>query len=97
MKTAYLDAFSGLSGDMLVGALLDAGADFEALRAALLTLGVGGYELAIERRTLSGISAAKFGFFLPRLARAVEKEQRVMYHLRIARPEFHARRITFPV
>src|SRR5216684_751039 len=60
MKTAYLDAFSGLSGDMLVGALLDAGADFESLRAALRSLGVGGYELAIERRTVSGISAVKF-------------------------------------
>jgi len=35
MKTAYFDAFSGLSGDMIVGALLDAGADFAALERAV--------------------------------------------------------------
>jgi len=60
MKTAYLDAFSGLSGDMLVGALLDVGADFAELERALATLGVGGYQVSTRRRVLSGISALKF-------------------------------------
>ena len=32
MKSAYLDAFSGLSGDMIAGAMLDAGAGFDELR-----------------------------------------------------------------
>ncbi len=50
MKTAYLDAFSGLSGDMLVGALLDTGADFEALKLAVAQLGMGGYRLSRRRR-----------------------------------------------
>ena len=35
MKTAYLDAFSGLSGDMIVGAILDCGADFDEFERAI--------------------------------------------------------------
>jgi uncharacterized protein (TIGR00299 family) protein len=60
MKTAYLDAFSGLSGDMIAGALLDAGADFSALERVVAQLGIGGYRLSVGRKTLNGISAAKF-------------------------------------
>ncbi len=60
MRTAYLDAFSGLSGDMLVGALLDCGADFDAMRRALASLPLHGYSLARGVRTLSGIAAVKF-------------------------------------
>jgi uncharacterized protein (TIGR00299 family) protein len=60
MRTAYLDAFSGLSGDMLVGALLDCGADFDAMRRALASIPLRGYSLARTVRTLSGIAAVKF-------------------------------------
>ncbi len=60
MKTAYLDAFSGLSGDMLVGALIDCGADLAALERALATLPVGGYRIATRRKVVSGIAAVKF-------------------------------------
>ncbi|RPI74337.1 MAG: nickel pincer cofactor biosynthesis protein LarC [Desulfobacteraceae bacterium] len=45
MKTAYLDCFSGISGDMFVGALLDAGLSFTELKAALQSLALEGYEL----------------------------------------------------
>jgi pyridinium-3,5-bisthiocarboxylic acid mononucleotide nickel chelatase len=60
MKTAYLDAFSGLSGDMLAGALIDCGADVAALERVLATLPVGGYRIATRRKVVSGIAAIKF-------------------------------------
>ncbi len=60
MKTAYLDAFSGLSGDMLVGALLDAGVDFEKLQSTLASLPLKGSRLSSRRKTVSGIAAMKF-------------------------------------
>jgi pyridinium-3,5-bisthiocarboxylic acid mononucleotide nickel chelatase len=60
MKTAYLDAFSGLSGDMLAGALIDCGADVAALERVLATLPVGGYRVATRRKVVSGIAAIKF-------------------------------------
>ena len=60
MKTAYLDAFSGLSGDMIVGAIIDCGADFGELERAIKSLPIAGYRLSTRRKTLSGISALKF-------------------------------------
>jgi pyridinium-3,5-bisthiocarboxylic acid mononucleotide nickel chelatase len=60
MKTAYLDAFSGLSGDMMIGAILDCGADITELEIAIKTIPIAGYRLSTRRKTLSGISALKF-------------------------------------
>jgi pyridinium-3,5-bisthiocarboxylic acid mononucleotide nickel chelatase len=60
MKTAYLDAFSGLSGDMMLGALIDVGADADALDRAMAGLGLRGYHIATRRKDVSGIAAMKF-------------------------------------
>jgi uncharacterized protein (TIGR00299 family) protein len=60
MKTAYFDAFSGLSGDMIVGAMIDAGADFEQLDRAIATLGLEDYRLSTRAKSASGIIATKF-------------------------------------
>src|ERR1700746_1482961 len=60
MKSAFLDAFSGLSGDMIAGAMLDAGADFEELREALASLPLNGYRLVARRKLVAGMSALKF-------------------------------------
>jgi len=64
MKTLYLDLFSGISGDMLVGALLDLGADFAALERGLAALGVTGYHLHAARGLKAGISGTKFDVHL---------------------------------
>ncbi|MHB8992618.1 MAG: nickel insertion protein, partial [Chloroflexota bacterium] len=53
---AYFDCYSGISGDMTLGALVDAGADPEALKAEVARLGLAGYELRFERVERQGIS-----------------------------------------
>jgi uncharacterized protein (TIGR00299 family) protein len=60
MRVAYFDCFSGISGDMTVGALIDAGLSFDELRGWLATLNLPGYELSIERVSKHGISGTKF-------------------------------------
>jgi len=76
LRTLYLDCFAGASGDMLVGAMLDCGLDFELLRSELLKLGVGGYELSLKRALRSGISAAKFDVHLIGEAHSHDHESR---------------------
>lgn len=59
-KTLYLDCFSGVSGDMTIGALLDLGLPLEALRAALGSLAIDGIEVSAGRVLRAGVSATKF-------------------------------------
>lgn len=59
MKTCYFDAFSGISGDMTVGALVDAGADWTALETALRSLNLGA-DFRLEKTKRKGIAASKF-------------------------------------
>jgi len=59
MKTLYLDCISGASGDMLLGALLDAGADESRLRDALARLPVEGYELDVRKVLKRQIAATR--------------------------------------
>jgi uncharacterized protein (TIGR00299 family) protein len=57
MKIAYFDCFSGVSGNMVLGALVDAGLEVERLRAELARLPISGYTLSAEtvrRRGLRG-------------------------------------------
>lgn len=53
---AYFDCYSGISGDMTLGALVDAGVDPEALTAEAAKLGLDGYELRFEKVERQGIS-----------------------------------------
>jgi len=59
MHVLYLDIFSGLSGDMLLGALIDLGADAARLEAELRKLPVEGWHLHVRRAARSGIAGVK--------------------------------------
>ena len=58
MKTAYLDCFSGISGDMFLGALLDAGLTFDELEKTLATLPLEGYGLETRREEKQHLSGS---------------------------------------
>ena len=57
INSAYLDCFSGVSGDMLLGALIDAGLSEDLLRSELAKLSLAPFELTISRQTRQSISA----------------------------------------
>ena len=56
----YFDCFSGASGDMILGALLDAGLPLDDLRRALGSLAIDRDAVSTERVTRAGVSATKF-------------------------------------
>jgi len=57
MKLAYFDCFSGISGDMTLGALVDAGCPADLLRAELKSLQVPGWTLTTEKVWKNGMAA----------------------------------------
>lgn len=58
-KVIYLDLFSGAAGDMLLGALLDAGLALDVLEDELGKMDLAGYELQVERQVRHGLSGTK--------------------------------------
>ncbi len=60
MKILYFDCFAGAAGDMILGALLDAGLPFDELKRALGSLAVDGWEVSVDRVIKTGVTATKF-------------------------------------
>lgn len=60
MKTLYLDIFSGISGDMFIGAMLDLGVSFEELQRALGGLHLGDFHAHAKRAHKASIEGVKF-------------------------------------
>ena len=59
-RVLYFDCFSGISGDMTLGALIDAGLPLDDLKAALGSLALGDVEVRAEKVLRAGVSATKF-------------------------------------
>jgi len=69
MRTGYLDAFSGISGDMLLGALVDAGVPFALLEETAAALDVGA-RLEMRKVSRGGIAGTKVDVITPDQAAA---------------------------
>jgi pyridinium-3,5-bisthiocarboxylic acid mononucleotide nickel chelatase len=74
MRGLYLDCFSGISGDMFLGALVDLGVEPARLRSGLGKLAVGGYTLSASRVHRAGLTGTKVEV---ELARARQPERRL--------------------
>jgi uncharacterized protein (TIGR00299 family) protein len=59
-RILYFDCFSGISGDMVLGALLDAGLPLDDLKRALGSLAVSGFDISAARVLRAGVSATQF-------------------------------------
>ncbi len=75
MRIAYFDCFSGVSGDMTLGALVDAGVDGAAIRAGVAGLGLD-FELSFETVRRGGFRATHARVIAP-----VEKAHRHLHHI----------------
>ena len=73
MKTLYFDCFAGASGDMILGAMVAAGVDPDALREQLSLLNVEGFKIDFETADRSGLSAT--------YARVITTDQKKHRHL----------------
>ncbi|MEQ1911334.1 MAG: nickel insertion protein, partial [Vicinamibacterales bacterium] len=89
MKVLYFDAFSGISGDMVLGAFLDAGLPLEDLRAALGSLAVDRSSVDAERVLRAGVSATRFRVN-ERPSESALAEQPSARRSRTAQPDVHA-------
>jgi pyridinium-3,5-bisthiocarboxylic acid mononucleotide nickel chelatase len=79
MKIGYIECFAGMSGDMFLGALVDAGASFERLQQVVAGLNLGA-ELRIATAVRSGISARKIAVIVDGHEAEAAAEAGVAHH-----------------
>jgi uncharacterized protein (TIGR00299 family) protein len=65
LRTLYLDCVSGISGDMLLAALVDAGADLEYIKRELMKLPIDDFDIWVDTVDKQGITAKKLQIRLP--------------------------------
>ena len=80
MATLYLDCFSGASGDMVLGAMLDLGLPLDGLKSALGSLALEYGDVSAEKVTRAGVTATKFRLHDKRPAAADNGHRH--YHLK---------------
>ena len=89
-KLLYLDCFSGVAGDMLLGACLDAGVPLDAVRAALGSLGLDDYDVSATRVLRAGVSATRWVLDERIPAGAMPSQEREQVHGHEIGPEHGA-------
>ncbi len=75
-RIAYFDCFSGISGDMCLGALVDVGADINLIKKELKKIPVNGFRLSHKKVLRNGISATKVDVILQKTEEEVKKIRR---------------------
>ena len=56
MKVLYFDCFSGISGDMVLGALIDLGIDVDVFKSELQKLGLDHFDISVEKKMRNSIT-----------------------------------------
>lgn len=64
MSILYFDCFSGISGDMALGALIDAGADMDFIESNLKSLDIHGWRMELKPKQSYGIRGSKVNFII---------------------------------
>jgi hypothetical protein len=79
MKIAYLDCFSGISGDMCLGALVDAGVSLKQLLGELEKIPLKGYEIRVRKVKRAGITATKADVVIEAKSKELRAESEETY------------------
>ena len=86
-QTLYFECYSGISGDMVVAALLDLGADQSVLEKALASMPIGGFKIKVGRVSKSGLDSCDFDVILD-----TPHDDHEMDHLRVKEKHEHEHR-----